>query len=167
EIWRHLPRESKLKEIISVHMLEIPKVNPLWFDTALLEKWKLVWKVRDIVTRAIEKERIEKIIGDSLEAELIFYVAEEKLYRYLKDKDFTNLSAIFLVSEVKLNRVDKIPPESFRDEELLPNFGIEVIRASGKKCQRCWNYSLSVGEDSLYPDICQRCLKVMAMIKTA
>ncbi|MCM8765814.1 MAG: isoleucine--tRNA ligase, partial [Candidatus Omnitrophica bacterium] len=26
EIWRHLPRESKLKEIISVHMLEIPKV---------------------------------------------------------------------------------------------------------------------------------------------
>ncbi|MCM8778322.1 MAG: isoleucine--tRNA ligase [Candidatus Omnitrophica bacterium] len=165
EIWSYLPHQNEFKGFISVHMLNMPEINLLWLDEELLEKWNLVWKIRDIVMRAVEKERIKKIIGDSLEAELIFYVSEEKLYRYLKDKDFTNLAEIFLVSEVRLNRVDKIPLESFRDEELLPNFGVEVMRASGNKCQRCWNYSLTVGKDSIYPDICNRCLKVMTMIK--
>jgi len=165
EIWKHFPREDRFKEIISVHMLDMPEPNPLWLDEELLKKWELIWKVRDIVMGAIEKLRMEKIIGDSLEAGLIFYISEEKLYRHLKDKDFSDLSSIFLVSELRIERVEKIPLDVFRDEEKLPHFGVKVIKASGNKCARCWNYSLSVGNNPNYLDICDRCVKVMEMIE--
>jgi isoleucyl-tRNA synthetase len=34
---------------------------------------------------------------------------------------------------------------------------VEVARAEGLKCERCWNYSTHVGEDPLYPTVCERC----------
>ena len=38
-----------------------------------------------------------------------------------------------------------------------------VVRAKGKKCDRCWFYSESVGldQDALYSDICLRCSNVV------
>ncbi|MGE4357672.1 MAG: isoleucine--tRNA ligase [Candidatus Omnitrophota bacterium] len=165
EIWQYFPRENNLKEISSVHMLNLPEINSLWLDEDLLERWELLWKIRDIVMRAIEKERMEKIIGDSLEASLVFYIAEEKLYRYFKEEDFKDLAEILMVSETRLERVERIPTTSFRDEELLPHLGVEVREAKGSKCQRCWNYRLSVGSNPEYPDICDRCVKVMEMNK--
>ena len=34
---------------------------------------------------------------------------------------------------------------------------VGVRRADGKKCDRCWYYSESIGEDHEHPDICPRC----------
>jgi isoleucyl-tRNA synthetase len=34
---------------------------------------------------------------------------------------------------------------------------VEVVRAPGEKCERCWNYSVHVGENARYPMICERC----------
>jgi isoleucyl-tRNA synthetase len=34
---------------------------------------------------------------------------------------------------------------------------IEVKKADGPKCERCWNYSTHVGENETYPTICERC----------
>ena len=39
---------------------------------------------------------------------------------------------------------------------------IEVSNAQGTKCQRCWNYSESVGKDSQHPAICQNCIEAIA-----
>ncbi|MGH7839064.1 MAG: zinc finger domain-containing protein, partial [Candidatus Binataceae bacterium] len=33
------------------------------------------------------------------------------------------------------------------------------------KCERCWNYSLHVGESAEYPTICERCLAALAEIE--
>ena len=34
---------------------------------------------------------------------------------------------------------------------------VEVTKAEGEKCERCWNYSTHVGEDATYPTVCERC----------
>jgi isoleucyl-tRNA synthetase len=34
---------------------------------------------------------------------------------------------------------------------------VEVARAQGTKCERCWTYSTHVGEDKQYPTVCERC----------
>ncbi|MGL6344425.1 MAG: zinc finger domain-containing protein, partial [Waterburya sp.] len=34
---------------------------------------------------------------------------------------------------------------------------IAVVKADGEKCERCWNYSLSVGSFKDDPTICDRC----------
>jgi isoleucyl-tRNA synthetase len=38
---------------------------------------------------------------------------------------------------------------------------VEVFRAAGGKCARCWNYRDSVGESASHPEICDRCLVVV------
>ncbi|HVH70581.1 MAG TPA: zinc finger domain-containing protein, partial [Candidatus Dormibacteraeota bacterium] len=43
---------------------------------------------------------------------------------------------------------------------------ITVERADGKKCQRCWNYSTRVGENSRYPTVCERCSEALAEIES-
>jgi isoleucyl-tRNA synthetase len=38
---------------------------------------------------------------------------------------------------------------------------LEVGKAAGEKCERCWNYSIHVGEDREYPSVCERCSAVL------
>jgi len=38
---------------------------------------------------------------------------------------------------------------------------IEVSKARGKKCERCWKYSEDVGKDSAHPTVCARCSRVL------
>jgi len=35
------------------------------------------------------------------------------------------------------------------------------VKDAGEKCERCWCYSETVGEDQKYPTICEKCAKVM------
>jgi isoleucyl-tRNA synthetase len=44
---------------------------------------------------------------------------------------------------------------------------IEVVHADGKKCERCWNYSIHVGENADYPTICERCTPAIAEIESS
>ena len=38
---------------------------------------------------------------------------------------------------------------------------VDVKKADGQKCERCWNYSIHVGEDKTYPTVCERCSAVL------
>ena len=38
---------------------------------------------------------------------------------------------------------------------------VQVSRADGQKCERCWNYSTHVGDDPAYPTVCERCSSVL------
>lgn len=40
---------------------------------------------------------------------------------------------------------------------------IGISRASGSKCERCWNYSHQVGSFSDHPTLCSRCYDVVAV----
>jgi isoleucyl-tRNA synthetase len=43
---------------------------------------------------------------------------------------------------------------------------IRVARALGKKCERCWNYSTHVGENTeFHPAICERCVAALQEIE--
>ena len=34
---------------------------------------------------------------------------------------------------------------------------IDVLHHTGHFCERCWNYSETVGQNSEYPTLCERC----------
>ena len=38
---------------------------------------------------------------------------------------------------------------------------VDVRRATGKKCGRCWTWSPAVGTDAEHPALCERCLPVI------
>ena len=49
---------------------------------------------------------------------------------------------------------------AFTDTE-TEGLQIAVQPASGRKCERCWTISESVGQDSEHPNLCSRCTTVV------
>jgi isoleucyl-tRNA synthetase len=69
------------------------------------------------------------------------------------------LRYIFIVSAVTLERG--------ASGDGVSGVKVEVSKAQGQKCSRCWNYSTHVGEDKEYPTVCERCSAVLDEIETA
>ena len=67
---------SRYPEATSIHLEPFPQVPPVWRDDVLAVKWEKVRAVRAVVTGAMELARAEKMIGASLEAAPVVYVAD-------------------------------------------------------------------------------------------
>ncbi len=67
------------------------------------------------------------------------------------------LNALFIVSSVDVSQ--GLPEGSTPAGDIPVN--IKITKADGKKCQRCWNYSPSVGTGAEHPDLCARCISVI------
>ena len=136
EAWENLPRQT----LPSVHMAEFPSGN----DTqagSLRADWERSLAIRDEVIKALEEARDAKEIGSSLEAKVIL-TADAEMTRFLADV-LDHLRYIFIVSQVEVHEGDVMK--------------VDIQRADGTKCERCWNYSTRVGEFSRWPTVCERC----------
>lgn len=164
EIWQHIKSEKlevsseKLKNKESVFLSDFPEVEPAFIDKGLEERWRNLLKIRDEVNKALEIKRQEKLIGNPLEAKVILYVNEAN-YKALEGyKEF--LPTLFIVSTAELLK-EPLPSEEIYKSSEIEGLAILVQRAPGKKCERCWNWGVSVGKYEDYPDICERCYGVL------
>ena len=98
------------------------KVPKSWENKKLNDKWDQLFKIKQEANVAIEAKRSSKEIGSSLEAEVKLIVDKEK-YEILKNLDL----AEYLITS-------KAEKELSNKTEIK----IEVNKAKGKKCQRCW-----------------------------
>ena len=143
EIWKYMPHtENETAE--SVMLTEYPQVNCLYENKELEEKWNKILKLKENVAKKLEEARGAKIIGHSLNAKVIISEQGEE-YKFLEEnKDL--LMTVFIVSGLEI-----INAES----------DIRVEIADGEKCERCWMYSTTVGEDKENPTICSRCSEAL------
>jgi isoleucyl-tRNA synthetase len=132
----------------SIHLQDWPLPDEIWEDAELNETFQVLLDLRDKVTKAMEDKRANKEIGTSLEAAVKIFVPPS-LAGIIKKREGL-LPTLFIVSEVEVIYIDQ-------EDEVL----VEVGRASGEKCSRCWNYRISVGENQDHPEICDRCLEVV------
>jgi isoleucyl-tRNA synthetase len=155
EIWENLAGGGN--RAASVHLAEFqqPKVVS---NTSLLDQWASIFAVRDDVLQALEQARSEKRIGSSLEASIEIAV-NSTIYEHLKRYE-DQLRYIFIVSEATLKKTEGTV--AFK----TGNSSVTVRRASGQKCERCWNYSSRVGESEKYPTVCERCVGALEEIAT-
>jgi len=157
EIWRNLP-EVVRKEPVSVHLASFPEGNPQWTDERLAERWERLLYVRTVVQGGLEMRRREKLIGAPLEAQ-VQLVATGDSYEILKSSD---LSALFIVSQVGLELVPAIPEEGMLLSEPGAGFAVkDILKAVGLKCERCWNYRPAVGMFPDHPTLCDRCVEAV------
>ncbi len=152
EVWESLPDYEGKEE--SIHMTLFPDVNPEYVNKDIGEKWKTLVDLKSEVSKAMEIARQKKVVGHSLDSRVDIF-APEKL-RALLENYHEDIKALFIVSEVNILGEDTIenPYESTEFEGLK----IGVAKAQGQKCERCWNYSLTVGGNSDHPAICERCV---------
>ena len=147
EIWKYMPH-TKGDNPLSIQLNSWPKANEEYENPALEEKWDRLHQIRDEVLKALENARNEKVIGSSLEAG-VRLKASGADYAFLTENS-NILPMIFIVSQV------------FVEEDAgAKNMGIEVLRASGEKCERCWIYSPTVGKNHDHPTLCDRCIEVV------
>ena len=101
--------------------------------------------------KALEDARNAKIIGSSLEAKVILMVDRDTTM-FLLDY-YPQLRYIFIVSQVEVHEGAAMR--------------VEIQKADGTKCERCWNYSIRVGEFERYPTVCERCAQALGEIERA
>ena len=149
EIWWCLPGEREA----SVHLASFPKIETSLLDAALEARYEQLLMVRSDVSKVLEVARIAKSIGHSLDARVTIY-APAGPWRDLLATYCDDLATLFIVSQVVL--ADIAPSGGVAGEE-LKELVILVEKANGDKCERCWNYSTSVGASAAHPALCPRC----------
>ncbi len=152
EIWRMLPEGVRTgPNADSVHLAMFPEIDPRWMDPKLAQRWEQLLEVRTAVQAALEVQRRDKVIGAPLEAKVVIET-QPAPYDLLKGYG-SDLPAFFIVSEVDLQSLPDVPECSC--------FLITVKKATGTKCERCWNYRETVGTFPDHPALCDRCVEAV------
>jgi len=156
EVWQYLTPIQAREE--SVHLAKFPGAGDILGSSSVssedepqLQEWATLRSVRDQVLKALEDARNQKQIGKSLEAQVRLRASEALYSVFEQHKE--ELRYLFIVSQVTLEK-------SVSGNGTNP-LSIEVSKATGEKCERCWNYSVHVGEDQEYPTVCERCSAVL------
>ncbi len=149
EIWKYMPKTAK-ENVESVMLTIYPEVNNKYNDETLRKKWEKIVDIKEIVSKKLEEARAAKEIGHSLNAKVTLY-AEGDLYKFMKE-NLELLQTVFIVSGLEIQENQR------SNEEKL---GVKIEQAEGKKCERCWMYSKTVGEDQENPTICHKCSKAL------
>ena len=116
EIFSLLEKNKNIHEHLFVN---IPKN---WENKRLSEKWDQLLKIKQHANIAIEEKRSSKEIGSSLEAEVKLTI-DKNNFELLKNLDL----AEFLITS---------KAEKFLSQN--KEMKIEVYKAKGNKCPRCW-----------------------------
>ncbi|MFA7068597.1 MAG: isoleucine--tRNA ligase, partial [Acidaminococcaceae bacterium] len=153
EVYQFMTKPANAPE--SVQMLPWPSMHEEYIDEALETKWDEFIEIRGEITKILENARRAKTIGHSLDAKVELHATDEAL-RILKtvEKDLANL---LIVSQASVVAGLEGGTEATGREDLM----VTVKAAEGKKCERCWIYSDSVGEDAEHPTLCHRCVEVL------
>ncbi len=142
--------------------------------------WDKVRLIRNDVNKQIELMRIAKEVGANAECQVFLHTEDAALKATLKamegDKkllsqaESTNgmddLRFVLMTSQVTVvdspgDVLSKCGTYNIASGESESGLTIGVMKAQGTKCDRCWYYSDSVGEDSEHDDICLRCADVI------
>lgn len=147
EVWlERYPGEDS-----SIHLTDMPETPAAWLDAELAAKWAKVRTARRVVTAALEVERTAKVIGASLEAAPVVYVADAAQRAALESVSFEDIS---ITSDITVTG-DAAPAGAFQMPE---SDGVAVVfaKAEGSKCERCWKVLPDVGTHG-HPGVCGRC----------
>jgi isoleucyl-tRNA synthetase len=148
EMWRHLPGQREA----SVHLAEFPERDRIEAlrDRQLTARWERLIAIRDEVNRKLESARQGKTIGNSLGARVSIRAGGATAA--LLDSCRDDLPMLFIVSQVVL--------ETTADAEDL--LAIDVSRAEGYKCVRCWRIVETVSSAGETDGLCERCVAAVA-----
>jgi len=161
EVWRFLPPLAGREA--SIHLALFPDPKQLRMAAgasaeqaaSLLKDWEELSRVRDEVQKALENARAQQWIGKALDAAVVL-TAPETLYGLL-ERHQKDLRYFFMASDVQLQTATS-------ENGGGSGIHVEIRKASGQKCERCWNYSTQVGADPHYPTVCERCSDALKQI---
>lgn len=141
EVWEELYHDENDSTLFHTYHI-IPEINTA---NVIEERWNMIMELRSQVLKELENCRGRGEIGSSLQAEVKLHVAPE-VYSTLEPlKD--DLKFAYMVSTLELIKLANGAASM-----------IEVIPSSKEKCERCWHYSETVGQNHVHSSLCERCI---------
>ncbi|MBD5553625.1 MAG: isoleucine--tRNA ligase [Desulfovibrio sp.] len=128
----------------------------------LRDDWNYLLELRSLAARLTEPMRKTKEAGTSLDTALSLYLNEEGQERLARTR--AKPEEVFIVSQFRLADLADAPASAVT-EESLPGAAMQIAKAAGAKCGRCWTWCEELGADSAWPDICPRCAAVMSTLE--
>ncbi len=161
DIWQNLPY-SVAED--SVFRRGWPTVPETWRDPSLMAPMHQLRELRSAVNRVLEDCRSQGELGAALEAAVRLEAHSEALQEALDwlrqhgDPDVDGLRDWLLVSHLQVGGEPWAELLASQDNTLAT---IEVARARGSKCERCWHYETDIGQHTTHPTLCGRCVGVL------
>ncbi len=143
EIWQYMPEVSNRLPSVHLELFPEPASLAATIDAEFMSDWATLLLIRDEAMKSLEEARKAKQIGKALDARLVLEVPETMgalLERYRGSlKELLNVSQVEVLTGPS--------------QQII----VTTLLADGAKCERCWNYSVHVGEDWRWPTVCERC----------
>ncbi|MDO5673864.1 MAG: isoleucine--tRNA ligase [bacterium] len=163
EAWQHLYGLGDDDYSHSVFFAPQPDLADIPHDSERDARWQRLLTLRSAITRVLEIARRDKLIGLSLDAEVLLKAGPE--WRQVVEGNRELLQELCIVSSLRLAVADEADEEaSFTSVEGVDDLQVAVQAAPGTKCERCWRISLSVGGDNAHPSLCNRCASVVTSL---
>ncbi|MGP1944974.1 MAG: isoleucine--tRNA ligase [Arsenophonus sp. ET-LJ4-MAG3] len=156
EIWQNLPGKRVKYVFTEEYYINLFGLysNEMLND----EFWNMLLIVRGEVNKILEQARIDKLIGNSLEAAITLY-ADTKLFKTLNHLE-DELHFVLLTSQARVIEITKAPVQAQNTK--LNELKITFQQAEGDKCSRCWHYETDIGFEAKYAELCSRCVTNIA-----
>ena len=161
DIWQNLPYSAAETSVFHRGWPEVPKE---WRDLSVVEPVQQLRELRTAVNRVLEDCRSRQELGASLEAAVRIEARSPGLQSALSwldeqgDALVDGLRDWLLVSQLQLGGEPWAELLASQDDPIAL---IEVSRARGTKCERCWHYEGDVGQHPDHPHLCGRCVEVL------
>lgn len=152
EAWRALPGTEGY-----VQLTDLPQVDNLDKEEAILAEWDTFFQVRSTVLKALEhaKNDDQAPIKKSFQAGLKLYLNESDRTKLESLSD--HLDQILIVSSLEFLDLDKAPEEALQGE----GHAVLVEPAQGHVCDRCRAVRPEVGSIEEAPELCERCYHIV------
>ena len=122
EAYQRLPGKKEK----SVLLEDFPPPSAQWEQPKLKDKFNHFLKIRQKAYSQMEIMRKKQLIGSGLETQVSISLPKTLFQEFSSSSD--DLREFLIVSQVKLQQSEA-------------KWKIEVQKAEGEKCERCWNYS--------------------------
>ena len=151
EIWEFIPNwNGKEKYVVFEEIDNNSRYNQSAEKT---EKWNKLIEIREDIKKALEIARAEKVIGSSLEANIVLNCSDD-IYDFAKENE-SLLAELCIASKVITQKGEG--GKAFDLQGLM----VDVSHMAGEKCERCWMYTDDIGSNKDHPTICTRCVGIL------
>ncbi len=164
DIWQNIPYEL---EEDSVFQRGWPVAPKTWRNSSYNRHIIELRKLRSSINRMLESCRNKRELGSSLEASLRLDISDIKVQAaidWLAQSEYNNVDVLrdwFMVSSLQIGGEPWAEVLVSENNDLAL---IEIAKARGFKCERCWHYEIEMSNNQQHQNICKRCEEVVLAI---
>ena len=144
EAWAAIEHKSEAVDSVHLAVMPLPDTS---IDASVNEaKWGRIMDLRDEVLKVLEGLRKDQVIGSNQEASVHIETDDDELLKEIHAMGDA-FAKLCIVSECTIEKGDALK--------------VTASKCSHDKCERCWNFYPSVGQNAEHPDLCDRCVEVV------